>query len=283
MSHHSLGQSEGLQKLTDNAYAFIGSDGGPNHGLLVTEKGGVVVDNDIRSIDRFMDAIRKTTPQEIRFLINTHHAFDHTSANHVFAEQGAVIISSVRAREHLDEMGEKKIAQMGTRDENLRELTRGLKVTLPDITFDHHLSIHLGSQLLELIFVGHCHSVGDAIVYLPKEKIVFAGDLLLSINHPNTRDGNRENWIQALDLIYGLPVEIIVPGHGGIIHGKKECLVMKEYFLTVKSKVEDEVKKGKELEDIKREFSLPEYGDWGKEKWLWITIEKIYRECLSSA
>ena len=157
----------------------------------------------------------------------------------------------------------------------------GLKVTLPDITFDHRLSIHLGSQLLELIFVGHCHSVGDIIVYLPNEKIVFAGDLLLCKNHPNIREGNMANWIQALDLIYGLPVEIIVPGHGGIIKDKEECRVIKEYFLKVKGKVEGEAKKGKGLEEIKSEFSLPEYGDRGKTKWLWITVEKIYRECLA--
>ena len=131
MSNSHSSRSEGLQKLTDNAYAFIGSDGDPNHGFLVTEKGVAVVDNDIRFVDRFMDAIRKTTQQEIRFLINTHHAFDHTSANHVFAEKGAVIISSLRAREYLDEIGEKRIEEMGTRDENLRELTRGTESHTP--------------------------------------------------------------------------------------------------------------------------------------------------------
>jgi cyclase len=277
MSDNSFCQAEGLQKLTDTAYSFIGRDGEPNHGFVVTEKGVIIIDNDIRYIEQFMAAIRKTTRQEIKYLINTHHAFDHTSANHVFAEKGAVIISSLRSREYLAEIGEQKIAQMGTRDENLRELTRGLKVTLPDITFDHRLSIHLGSQLVELIFVGHCHSVGDIIVYIPKEKIVFAGDLLLYKNHPNVREGNMVNWIQALDFIYGLPVETIVPGHGGIIKGKEECRVIKEYFL----KVEGEVKQGKNLEDIKRDFSLPEYRDWGKTKWLSITIEKIYRECVS--
>jgi cyclase len=281
MSDNSFCQAEGLQKLTDTAYSFIGRDGEPNHGFVVTEKGVIIIDNDIRYIEQFMAAIRKTTRQEIKYLINTHHAFDHTSANHVFAEKGAVIISSLRSREYLAEIGEQKIAQMGTRDENLRELTRGLKVTLPDITFDHRLSIHLGSQLVELIFVGHCHSVGDIIVYIPKEKIVFAGDLLLYKNHPNVREGNMVNWIQALDFIYGLPVETIVPGHGGIIKGKEECRVIKEYFLKVKSKVEGEVKQGKNLEDIKRDFSLPEYRDWGKTKWLSITIEKIYRECVS--
>ncbi len=281
MSNNSFSQVEGLQKLTDAVYGFIGHDGEPNHGFVVAEKEVAVIDNDIRYIDQFMEAIRRTTRLEIKYLINTHHAFDHTSANHVFAGQGAVIISSLRGREYLAEIGEQKIAEMGTRDENLRKLTRGLKVTLPDITFDHRLSIHLGSQLLELIFVGHCHSPGDIIVYLPKEEIVFAGDLLLHKNHPNIRDGNMDNWIKALDLIYELPVETIVPGHGGIIRSKEECRVIKEYFLKVKNKVEEEVKQGKNLADIKRDFSLPEYRDWGKTKWLPLNIEKIYRECVS--
>jgi cyclase len=281
MSNDVSGQSGGLQQLTDRVYAFLGNDGGPNHGFVITEKGVVVIDNDIRDVGQFMEAIRSATRQEIKFLINTHHAFDHSSANQQFAEKGATIISSGRCREYLAEIGAKKIAEMGTRNEELRELTRGMKVMLPDITFDHRLSLHLGSQLVELISVGHCHSFGDIIAYLPEEAIVFAGDLLLHKNHPNIRDGNMDNWIQALDLIYGMPVEYIVPGHGGIIKGKEECRVIKDYFLKVKSKVEEEVKQGKPLAEIERDFSLPVCQSWGKTKWLAITIEKIYRECVS--
>ena len=278
MSASSLQKAGGLEKLTDTVYGFIGHDGNPNHGFVVTERGVVVIDNDIRDINQFMEALQKTTTQEIKFLINTHHAFDHASANQIFAEKGALIISSTRCREYLAEVGEKKFAEMRDRDENIRELTAGLAVTLPDITFDRHLSLHLGSQNIELIFVGHCHSPGDCIVYLPQERIVFVGDLLLYKNYPNMREGNIHNWIKALDFIYALPVETIIPGHGGIIKDKEECIVVKEYFLKVKNMVEAEVRAGRRLEDIQRDFYLPECQDWGKTKWLTVAIEKIYRE-----
>ncbi len=268
----------GLQKLSGKTYAFIGRNGEPNHGFLVTEKGVIVIDNDIRYIEKFMAAIRKTTRRKIKFLINTHHAFDHTSANQLFREEGAVIISSLKAREHLANVGAKKIVDMGKRDDTLRKLTRGLKLTLPDVAFDHRLSLYLASEQVELIFVGHCHSVGDAVVYIPEEKVVFAGDLVVNNYHPNIRDGNMENWLQALDLIYDLPVKFIVPGHGPLIRGKEQCRIIKEYFLAVKDTVQKQVRQGKALEEIRRDFSLPAYAAWAKPQWLEITIEKIYRE-----
>jgi len=264
--------------LTDAVYGFIGHDGDPNHGFVITEKGVVVIDNDIRFLGPFMEALRSTTPKEIKFLINTHHAFDHASANQLFAEKGVPIIASAACREHMAAVGEEKFAEMRAREERVREGAKGIAVVLPDITFDERLSLHLGAHLLELIFVGHCHSPGDIIIYLPREKIVFVGDLLLYKCHPNVRQGNIDNWCRALELIYELPVETIVPGHGGIIPGKEECLVVKEYFIKVRSKIEEEARRGKRGEDIKREFSLPEYGDWGKTRWLTATIEKVYRE-----
>lgn len=281
MSEDSKKNGEGLQKLTDTVYAFIGHEGDSNYGFLITENGVVVIDNDIRSVDRLLEAIKKTTQQEIKFLINTHHAFDHASANHIFAKRGATILSSTRCRECLVELGEKKFEEMRASDEKIRKLTQGVKVVLPDITFDNHLFLHFGSHLLELIHFGHGHTPGDAIVYLPKEKIVFTGDLLFNQYHPQLQEGNLSNWIRFLDQISEMQIETVIPGHGTIVKGKEGFQTLKEYFIKIKTKVQEMVKLGKKLEEIQKELIFPEYQGWGKTKFFTGTIEKIYRELVS--
>lgn len=281
MSKNALAAEEGLQKLSDAAYAFIGHRGGPNHGFLITDGGLVVVDNDIRDVDRFLAAMRSITPRTTKYLINTHHAFDHTSANQIFAEAGATIISSSRCREYFAEVGQAKMEEKRAEEEKTRELTEGIEVILPTVTFHDRLALHLGSHRVELIFVGHCHSPGDAIVFVPEEKMVFVGDLLQHGYHLNLREGNMDNWIRALDRIYEMPVDTIVAGHGPVIRGKEECRIVKEYFLAVRGMVEDRAKAGGKLEDIRQACSLSLYPDWGKTKWLSATIEIIYREYVS--
>jgi cyclase len=272
---------EGLQKLTETLYAFIGHEGSSNYGFWVTEKGVVVIDNDIRTVDRLLEGIKQTTKKEIKFLINTHHDFDHTSANHIFAERGVMILSSTRCRECLAEMGEKKFGEMRTSDERIWKLTQGIRVTLPDMTFNNHLSLHFGSDQLELIHFDHGHTPGDVIVYYPKEKIVFTGDLFFNKYYPQSRQGNLNHWIQFLEQLSDMPIEIVIPGHGLMIKGKEGFQTLKEYFLKVKSSVEEMVKRGKKLEEIQKELVFPEYQDWGKTPNLSITIEKFYKERVS--
>ena len=108
MAQNRVNDTEGLQKLADGVYAFLGRDGDSNYGVIETERGLVVIDNDIRSVDRLQEAIRSTTTQELRFLINTHNAFDHASANYVFARAGATIISSAVCRQGMAQTGRKK-------------------------------------------------------------------------------------------------------------------------------------------------------------------------------
>ena len=275
MSVTDMYEGEGVKQLAEGVYAFIGHAGDSNYGFITTSRGLVVIDNDIRSVAEFRQAIGATTRQEVKYLINTHHAFDHTSANHIFAREGATIISSATCRQVMAETGDSKLEDMRAGDAQVRSLTEGVGVILPDLTFERRLSLHLGSHHMELIHFGQGHTPGDIIVYLPEEKILFAGDLVMNGYNPQVRDGNPYNWMNFLDEMEKMPIETIVPGHGFV--ARKDSLgQLKAYFLVLHKNVETMVKNGKGLEEIQREMVLSDYQDWGKVRFRPDTIKIMY-------
>lgn len=278
MAQNREHEGEGLQKLADGVYAFLGRDGASNYGVIETERGLVVIDNDIRSVDRLWKAIRSTTQQEIRFLINTHNAFDHASANYVFARAGATIISSAVCREGMAQTGQKKFEDMKAGDEKIRELAKDGEVVLPAITFERQLTLRFGSRVIELTHFGHGHTPGDIIVYLPQERILFSGDLIVIGYHPQLRDGSCNGWLRILGELDIIAPAQIVPGHGPVTQGLESAWFLREYFLRVKSAVREMAARGKTLPEMLEELTLPEYQGLGKIRFWPNTIRVVYRE-----
>ena len=281
MSDTNQYAGEGVKQLAEGVYAFIGHGGDSNYGFITTSRGLVVIDNDIRSVAEFRQAIAAVTPEKVKYLINTHHAFDHASANQIFAEEGATIISSSACRQVMAETGESKLAAMRASDAQIRSLTEGVGVVLPDLTFERRLSLHLGSHQLELVHFGQGHTPGDAIIYLPQEKILFGGDLVMNGYNPQVRDGNPYNWMDFLEEMEQIPLATVVPGHGFV--AQPDCLGrLKAYFLNLHENVEKMVIQCKSLEEIQKELVLPAYADWGKTRFIPDTIRKMYARITNS-
>ncbi len=270
------GNEEGIKKIAEGVYAFIGPNGDANHGFITTARGLVVIDNDIRSAREFQAGINAITRENVSYLINTHHAFDHTSANHLLAGAGTTIISSAPCRRLMVEMGDKLIEEIRGNDPRVGSYAGELPVTLPDLTFERSLSLHLGSHLLEITHFGQAHTPGDSIVYLPREGILFAGDLIVNGYHPQARDGNLDNWLKILDEMEKMPIRTIVPGHGFLLQGKEGIRQLRTYFLAIEQGVARMVKAGKSLEEIQKELALPAYQGWGKVKFLPNTIKMMH-------
>ena len=87
---------------------------------------------------------------------------------------------------------------------------------LPTATFSGKLLVEAGGRPVELIEVGPAHTAGDLVVYLPEERILFAGDILFLGTTPVLWDGSAENWIRACERILEWKVDVVLPGHGPI-------------------------------------------------------------------
>ena len=93
----------------------------------------------------------------------------------------------------------------------------------PDRTFDTRLTLP-GPRRAELVSLGHGHTEADAFLFLPNEKLLFAGDLVVVGVQPSMGNGNPEHWIEELDQIERMAPEKVVPGHGPVtgVEGLRE-------------------------------------------------------------
>src|SRR5215472_14010464 len=109
------------------------------------------------------------------------------------------------------------------------EELKTLKFQSATLTFDHDISIDIGNREVQVKFLGRGNTGGDAVVYLPKEKIVIAGDLVV-YPIPYVYDGYPSEWIQTLQNLAQLDAETIVPGHGPILHDKTYLYLERDFM-----------------------------------------------------
>lgn len=219
----------------------------------------------------------------IRFVANGHFAGDDTMCNHMFAEQGAVVVGSKELARH--PYWPKRAAQDLKHGRVKREYLEGKNVAMvmPVITFDDKITLDLGSHVIELIFVGKTHTPDTTIAWLPKEKILFAGDLLFVELHP-TADGRSDvaNWQRVLKTLASWSPASVVPGHGVFApgNGAKPLLDQDRYFETMGSQIRAMRDAGKSLDEIKKGIraELGEFAEWPRERAIPTTAEQVYRE-----
>jgi glyoxylase-like metal-dependent hydrolase (beta-lactamase superfamily II) len=227
----------GLTKIAENVFAYVGEpDAGPkrsfaaNAGLVIGDDCVLVVDTLLTAKEgrRLFADIRKITAKPIRFVVNTHFHRDHTLGNSVFAGLGAVIVSHSLERESMLAEAPKTLAglrQLGLGEADLRDTA----VTVPHVTFSERMTIHLGKQVVELIHLGPSHTAGSSVVYLPRQKVLFAGDILFTNFHPFLGSADLLGWKRALEAVEAMDVVAIVPGHGPL-STKKDVDELREYL-----------------------------------------------------
>ena len=153
----------------------------------------------------------------------------------------------------------------------------GIELALPTTLFDTRYELDLDGTQVHLIYVGPCHQVGDTIVHVPKERVVFAGDVLFRQCTPMGWTGSYEKWFQCLDLLIELDPEVIVAGHGPLcgIEGAREMKAYLEY-------IRDESKKcssaGLTSLDAAKRIEFGPYSEWHAPARLFMNVERAYRE-----
>lgn len=209
-------KTQGFVKVTDGIHAYIGGSGGTNFGVVLTDEKPVIIDNDIRARKFFLAGMRRITRKTPGMVLNTHHNFDHTSDNAYYHERGAISFGCelIRSEMEREQSAGTWVKQMVGRGASVDHLVGKLDISPPQVEFEEMITIRYGGRTFQLIYVDHCHTLGDSIVWMPDEKVMFAGDLLTHRTHPVARLGNFTNWIEALRVLKKIPARHIVPGHG---------------------------------------------------------------------
>lgn len=118
-----------LHKLNESVFAVIGDDGATNFGIVKGDDGlALLIDANIRRMDEIEDALKRTGCSKVRYVLNTHENFDHSSANDFFEKNGALVIGSEGCWQALTEDGEAKFAEMASRSPELKSRFPDLKM-----------------------------------------------------------------------------------------------------------------------------------------------------------
>jgi cyclase len=213
-------------------------------------------------IRAILPEIRKTTKKPIRYVFDTHYHWDHTQGNSVMVDEGVTVVCSQDCASELGTKGKGEWEQMSkqTGEYSLAPY----RLTLPSVAFGDFMAIDDDERRLELRRVGPAHTIGDAVAFLPREGILFTGDLCVnwrSGNNVGDPDANHPHWAQVLNEMAGWNVKTVVPGHGGV--GTTDTLRAQSAFLDdLWKQVSAGKKAGKTVEQLLKEVDLSRHGDF---------------------
>ena len=236
-----------LQEVADGVYfaEYTLLRFNSNSLVVVNEEDVLVVDSHITPATgrALIASIRQITDKPITTLVNTHFHYDHAHGNQAF---GAVTIvgheftrrmmagEPLKAGTYQDwlgrtthgvEIAENRLETMEEGEEraNVERYLAGVRTELaeakeiapvaPNVTLQERLTLFRGSREIQVVFCGRAHTGGDVVVFLPKERLVFTGDMM--VGGPSwLGDGHVDEWPDSLEKLKTLDFDLIVPGHG---------------------------------------------------------------------
>jgi glyoxylase-like metal-dependent hydrolase (beta-lactamase superfamily II) len=242
----------------------------------------------------------------IDVLVNTHSDGDHWWGNQLVGARDIVATDAavaVMAEQQLAEMT--LFARVG---DALRAATRvpmpgragvraygeyigevlgpfdwsGVVLTRPTRTFSRELELDVGGRQVRLVEVGPAHTPGDLVVHLPRERVVFAGDIAFIGVTPLMWAGPASGWIAALETILALEPDVVVPGHGPLC-GPAELRTLIDYWRWLEDAAATRHERGMDPVTAARdiatgpEFALVPWAAWSQPERIAVSVHTIYR------
>ncbi|MDV3292958.1 MAG: MBL fold metallo-hydrolase [Nitrososphaerales archaeon] len=237
---------------------------GANQGFIVAEKGVVVIDSGFTrgAALSLLREIRKRTRLPVRVVINTHDHSDHVFGNSVFESSGALILGHSVCWSRMEELGETRMRGYRSYDARLRKGMNGLRVTPPSVSYSESARLNILGREVELIHPPAAHTRGDTMILLPKEKVLFAGDVVWEAYHPNLEDGDVHGWIDALRTVERMEVADVVPGHGRPTD-RSSATRLSDYIAWFDAKMKDLAARKATSEEAAEELRVPGSERWG--------------------
>jgi cyclase len=210
---------------------------------------------------KILAEIRKTTNKPIRFVFNTHYHGDHAYGGSLFTAEGATIVCSEDCATESRSKGQASWDKdAGTGEFSLKPYS----LAHPTITFPQRMVFDDGEHRVELIKVGPGHSKGDSVAWLPKEKLLFTGDLCVNWKWGNNMadaDADHVNWTKALDTMASWGPGKVVVGHG-LIGDVNTLRGQSAYIGDMWRQVTEGKKKSKTADQLAKEIDLARHQPW---------------------
>jgi len=235
---------------TDNVYVFRY---GNHQAMFVVTSAGVIATDPIgygrpQAVTTYVDEIKKVSTQPIKYLIYSHHHFDHIAGGKPFKDAGATVVAHRRAQERL-------------------AVLKDPHTVLADETMDGARTITLGDTTLELTYVGLNHSDSSIVMRLPKQKVIFAVEFIPvgSVPGRGMIDSYPLEWEESLKRVLAMDWDRVIPGHpgpGGRLGTKQDVQNLLTFLQDASAAVKAEAQAGKCWDAVEKELKLPKYESW---------------------
>ena len=245
-----------FNKITEGVYHAVGTGSlvvMSNATIIEGDRDVLVVDSHVSPGGAWAlrEELKAITPKPIRWVVNSHYHFDHSHGNQIYGPEVDIIghefaraqilagkSQDSPAREFFvggvpatiktlegrlaaatDDKTKTQIQEQLAIQRNHLEGTNAVKPTPPTMTLTQKMSLFRGNREIQVLFLGRGHTAGDVVVYLPKERIVATGDLLVN-GTSYMGDAFFTEWIQTIETLKGVDFETVLPGHGAAFTGK---------------------------------------------------------------
>jgi glyoxylase-like metal-dependent hydrolase (beta-lactamase superfamily II) len=291
-----------MQQVSDHCFAVLNETNlvcDANSGLINLGD-GVLVDtqSDLSHARQMIELFSSVWAGPPKYVVLTHEDIDHVAGNQLFPEAEFIAHQTMteRMKEAADPTESQKLTH-GVHHLVTRSVLRaahpgllavarqldenfdfdGIELVLPTILFDDQYTLDLEGMEVNVIYLGPAHEVGDTVVHMPSEGVLFAGDLLFNQSTPMGWVGSYQQFSDALDRIIALDPATIVPGHGPVC-GVEAVKEQQAYFQHVFDESKKCFDQGLDSKQAAERIDLERFAEWKAPARLVINVERAYRE-----
>ena len=258
----------------------------PNVGIVVGEREALVVDTGMgpKNGRRVRDKAEAITGNPLVLTI-THFHPEHGFGAQVFTD-GRIVYNRSQ-RDELERKGSGYLEMFRGFGDVVAAQLEGVELVQPTEVYDTQVTLDLGDVPVELRFFGRAHTQGDQVVFLPRQRVLFTGDLvetrlfpIFPWFPPNDTDVFGSDWIDVLGDLQALEPEIVVPGHGEV-GGSGLIREVRTYLEDVRERVREASADGRTVDEVIEALEpqvRADYSSWEAPEWIPLAIACFHHE-----
>lgn len=253
-----------FERVAEGVYAHVGDKGArsaaneglnANIGLVVTPAGALLIDSGatFQSARQIHEAVRRVTPQPVKWVFNTGGQDHRWLGNGYFKAQGAEIIAHADAEADMRNRGNDHLVGLKA---TLGAKADGTVPTLPTRWLaGNDERLELGGVVLEFKHRGGAHTPGDTMLWLPQKNVLFSGDVVYVDRMLGVLPVSRtKRWLETFAVIEQLAPQRLVPGHGDVTDVATAKADTQAYLLALRAHMKKAVDDGVDVSEAVKSF-----------------------------